>query len=390
MTKRIIMVMPEPPLPFGNAAARWYFVLLRGLVQRQAKVTALAGYGGRIDTRQLQRFFPRDSYDLRLFPHELRRGLKGRMATLKQPYSYMFDAQMRKALLTELESGFDVLHLEQLWSGWLGQGYEERCLLNVHHLQAIDFAGQPIKSLRDVWDRWLIEHTERRLLSRYRHIRSCSPRLTEEIGQANPNAKVKVIPVGMAVELYPYCADVDRPKDQVITLIGQMGWYPSYSAAVRLITRLWPKIKRAAPQAKLRIIGWGARQALADYLHTADLEVLENVPDTMPYFAQTSVFVYAPSRGSGMKIKILEAMALGIPVVTTMEGVEGLPALDGVHCGLCEDDEGLAERTISLLHDPAIQNEMRRNARTLVEQHCSAEATVQAIWSAYEDILKGA
>ena len=54
--------------------------------------------------------------------------------------------------------------------------------------------------------------------------------------------------------------------------------------------------------------------------------------------------VYAPSRGSGMKIKILEAMAFGVPVVTTSEGVEGFPAVDGVHAGVCEDDAGLIER----------------------------------------------
>ena len=62
--------------------------------------------------------------------------------------------------------------------------------------------------------------------------------------------------------------------------------------------------------------------------------------------------VYAPSRGSGMKIKILEAMASGVPVVTTSEGVEGLPAVDGVHAGVCEDDAGLIDRTVALLEDP--------------------------------------
>src|SRR4029453_11452473 len=69
------------------------------------------------------------------------------------------------------------------------------------------------------------------------------------------------------------------------------------------------------------------------------------------------------SRGSGMKIKILEAMAFGVPVVTTSEGVEGLPAEDGVHAGVCDDDDGLIERAVDLLQDPGRQERQARPRR---------------------------
>jgi len=94
--------------------------------------------------------------------------------------------------------------------------------------------------------------------------------------------------------------------------------------------------------------------------------------------------LYAPIRGSGMKIKVLEAMSFGVPVVTTTEGVEGLPAEDGVHAGIADDDQGLIDRTVAMLRDPARQNLQRRAARALVESHCSPETTVSAIESIYE------
>jgi glycosyltransferase involved in cell wall biosynthesis len=113
----------------------------------------------------------------------------------------------------------------------------------------------------------------------------------------------------------------------------------------------------------------------------------ENVPETRPYFERASVLVYAPSRGSGMKVKIQEAMAFGVPVVTTSEGVEGLPAVDGVHAGVCEDDAGLVERTVELLLSPERQNRQRRAARELLETWCGPGPTLDGIEALYGEIL---
>jgi glycosyltransferase involved in cell wall biosynthesis len=166
-----------------------------------------------------------------------------------------------------------------------------------------------------------------------------------------------------------------------------MHWYPTRSAAVRLLTRLWPKIKQRLPNARCQVVGWDARIALKDYLNLPDVTIEQNVPDIKPYFERTSVLLYAPSRGSGMKIKILEAMGFGIPVVTTSEGVEGIPAEDGIHAGVCEDDDGLIERTVALLNDPQRQNNQRRAARALFESHCGPVPTVDAIEAIYDTMV---
>jgi glycosyltransferase involved in cell wall biosynthesis len=203
----------------------------------------------------------------------------------------------------------------------------------------------------------------------------------------NPRAEVTTVPVGLDSSLYRYIPDDRRAEEPVVTLIGSMGWYPGRSAAVRLLTRLWPEIKRRVPEARLQVVGWSARSMLADYLNRPDVTIEENVADVQPYFDRTGVFLYAPSRGSGMKIKILEAMAFGVPVVTTSEGVEGLPAEDGVHAGVCEDDEGLIDRTVALLGDRERQNRQRRAARDLLETHCAPAATLDAIESIYQSML---
>ncbi len=180
-------------------------------------------------------------------------------------------------------------------------------------------------------------------------------------------ADVSTVPLGLDPSLYPWVPSERRGQDRPnVTLIGSMSWMPGVSAARRLLTRLWPEILRRVPGARLNIVGWAARGALREFLDAPGVTIVENVPEARSYFEAAGVLVYAPERGSGMKIKVLEAMAFGVPVVTTTEGVEGLPALDGVQAGVCDDDAGLIERTVALsdrTHES--QDRLRTAAREL-------------------------
>jgi glycosyltransferase involved in cell wall biosynthesis len=385
---RIVLVMVEAPLPFGNAAARWFYVLLKGLVERGHRVTAFAACGKADEIEKARALFPAPAYDLRLYPFPRRGGLMAKWDTLRRPYSYMFGPEFRRDLEDELARGFDVLHLEQLWGGWVGLAHADRALLNVHHLVWIDLGESPPRSSRERLERWLMFRAERTLLKSFHHVRSCSPRLVGPIRETNPSAQVVTVPVGLDASLYPFIPDDRRTGEPTVTLIGSMAWYPGLSAAVRLLSRLWPEIKRRVPAARLQVVGWSARSALQDYLDLPDVTVVENVPDVQLYFDRTNVFVYAPSRGSGMKIKVLEAMAFGVPVVTTSEGVEGLPAVDGVHAGVCDDDAGLIDRAVALLNDADRQNRQRREARALIESHCGPGPTLDAIEAVYAEMLR--
>ena len=75
-----------------------------------------------------------------------------------------------------------------------------------------------------------------------------------------------VVPLGIDPSLYPYISDDRRTAQPVVSVIGSMNWHPSHSAAVRLLTRLWPEIKRRVPNARVQIVGWQARSALKEFL----------------------------------------------------------------------------------------------------------------------------
>jgi glycosyltransferase involved in cell wall biosynthesis len=385
---RIVVVMVEPPLPFGDATARWFYVLLKGLVERGHRVTAFATCSKPDDMARAATLFPAPEYDLRCYPNPRRRGLYAKWETWRRPYSYMFSAELRQALEVELARVYDLLHLEQLWSGWLGLDQPDRALVNVHYLAGIDLENAPINTWRDRMTRHLMRTTEERLVRRFTHFRCVSPRLKSALLQINPQARVKTVPLALDTSLYDYIAPACRSGEPIVSIIGNMNWYPSRSAAERFLTRLWPGIQARIPEARAQVVGWNARVALKDFLNLSDVSIEENVPDIRPYFERTGVLLYAPARGSGMKIKVLEALALGVPVVTTSEGVEGLPAEDGVQVGVCEDDAGLIDRTVHLLRDVPAQERQRAAGRALLEAHCGPRTTLDALETIYREMAR--
>jgi len=381
----IVLVLPDPPLPFGNAAGRWYYALLKGLARRGHRVSAFAVCNSDYDRSKTEELFRSGESDLRLYTQAASQGLGGKIESLRRPYGYRYSPELMRDVTARVAAGCDVVHLEQLWTGWVGWDFADRALLNIHYLFEIDLAEAPVSSIKDGVLRRATGRAERRLLRHFPVISTLTPRLTDRVKELAPRASVETVPLGL--DLSPYRFQERELHDPpTVALIGSFDWYPTLSGARRLLDRLWPGIKRRVPDARLLLVGRSARSQLEPYLDLPDVEIYENVPDILPYFEATDVMLYAPARGSGMKVKVLEAFALGIPVVTTSEGVEGIAAEDGVHAGVADDDHGLVERAVGLLQDRDAWQAMRGAARPLVERACDPEQSLDLVDRCYESI----
>jgi glycosyltransferase involved in cell wall biosynthesis len=384
---RIVLVMIEPPLPFGNAVGRWYYILLKSLAERGHQVAAFATCKNRDEAGAARGLFPAPQYSLRCYEVPRRRHLGSKLAFLRRPHSNLFSPELRRDLAAELRRPFDVLQLESLWSGWLGLAHSGRALVNVHYLFQIDRADERTPSLPDRVRMLRTNQAEDYLLRRYPIIVALTPRLRDHIRERVPTAEIHTVPLGLDLSRYSFEPSGVQDKP-VVTLIGSYNWLPSYSAGKRLLERLWPRIHERFPGADLQIVGRQALAAFGEYAQQPHIRIHENVPDTLPYFRDASVLVYAPGRGSGMKVKVLESFALGLPVVTTEEGVEGIPAVDGVHAGIANDDGGLIERTVALLDNEPARRAQSRQARTLIEEHCSPEVTLDGLEQVYRRVIE--
>lgn len=373
----------EPPDPFGNAASRWFYVLLRGLVEAGHEVTMLSSCSDAQSEERARELFPSKHYDLRCFTSGKTTGILGKLRSARQPYSYVFSAQLRETLRDVCAAKFDVLHLEQLWSGWLGWKFSARALLNVHYLYSSDFTDTEPGGGYDRLRRLGTYAAERRILAHYPHVAGLTERLARDIRDLVPKRTPRVLPLGIDPSLYQFSAD-DPDGPPTLGIIGNFSWTPTFRAAVHVRSNLWPRVKAAIPDARLLIVGRDAVHRMG--ISTADVEVIENVPDIVPYFRRLHVLLYPPAHGSGTKVKVQESMALGVPVVTNTDGGEGIPGRDGEHWGFADDDDGLVQRAVALLRDPAMRRARRIAARELLEREFGPERTVGAVLSAYNSI----
>jgi len=265
--------------------------------------------------------------------------------------------------------------------------HAQRAVVNVLNLLSMDLLGSRAPWL---WpSRQLALRGEKALLRSFPRICTLTPGLSDYARKVNPRASVHTIPLGMDLALYEFKAPTPAQGPPTVSLIGSFGWMPTSSAAMRILTRLWPAIQRGCPEARLQFVGRNARSVLR---HCGGKEwpgvsVRENVPDILPYFHATDVLLYPVEHGSGMKVKVLEAFALGVSVVTTSVGVEGMPAKDGVHAGITEEDQGLIERTVHLLRNSGARAKQCIAARELVERHCSPGRTLDLLEAVYSQMM---
>jgi glycosyltransferase involved in cell wall biosynthesis len=386
----VVLVLPDPPLPFGNAAGRWFYVLLRGLTERGFRVTTFAMCHSTLDRGLAEEMYRGVDYDLRLYDCHMRAGLMCKLEMLRRPGSHVFSPELARDLKMRLAEGYGVLHLEQLWTGWLGWEHAARALLNVHYLDRLDLATVPLTWPKDTVLRLAARRAELTLLCHYPTISTVTASLTAHVEKIAPRAIVRTVPLALDVANYPFHVDGSVHDPPVVGLIGSFNWYPTRSAGERLITRLWPQISQRVPKARLHLVGRDARSAMARYLPMHNVEVFENVLEILPFFDATDVLVYAPTRGSGIKVKVLEAFALGVPVVTTDDGVEGIPARDGVHAGVAEDDAALVQRTVRLLTDAAYYRAIRHEARRLVETFFTPARSLDLVEACYDVVASRA
>jgi len=142
------------------------------------------------------------------------------------------------------------------------------------------------------------------------------------------------------------------PSDQpVAVFVALMGWKPNIDAAVWLGRDVWPLVRARMPEARLVLVG---REPAAEVraLAAADIEVTGTVPDVRPYLARARVALAPLRSGGGTRLKVLEALDAGRPIVSTTIGIEGLEDLVGDGALVADDAEGFADRVIELLSDP--------------------------------------
>jgi glycosyltransferase involved in cell wall biosynthesis len=203
------------------------------------------------------------------------------------------------------------------------------------------------------------------------------------LGAASPNADVTVAPLALEPSHYLPRATLES---SLVGLIGSAYWPPTQHAVERLLRSVWPRVLKRRPGARLLLAGEGMeRLAFAHIPEPVGIEWRGRVPVATEFLRELSVLLYPLTRGSGAKVKVLEAMALGVPVVTTPEGAEGAAASEGVRIRI--DDMQLADATISLLDDLALRRAVGADGLGSFQSHHTPAVAAQPVVELYERML---
>jgi glycosyltransferase involved in cell wall biosynthesis len=224
-----------------------------------------------------------------------------------------------------------------------------------------------------------LRRAEARLCRSAALVLAIQEREAEGLRALAPGARVETVPVGVALDRYLPPAPVAPP---VILLAASFEWRPNVEGALRFLAEGWPRVRAASPDARLRIAGKSPPEPLARAARSAGAELAADVPSMSEEFARARAMVVPLWTGAGARVKIVEAMAARLPVVSTPLGAEGLGAEPAVHYLEGSTPADLADRILALLGDPARGETLSRAARALAEERWSLPA-VAALQNVY-------
>jgi polysaccharide biosynthesis protein PslH len=179
-----------------------------------------------------------------------------------------------------------------------------------------------------------------------------------------------VVDNGVDVKYFASSANARRPDPRQILFLGSLDWRPNLDAIDVLLTRVMPEVLAAEPGAHLSIVGRNPSPALIRRVQREpNVDLHADVEDVRPYLARSAVMAVPLRIGGGSRLKILEAIAAGVPVVSTRIGCEGLIFEAGRDLSVVESEDQMAAALVETIRNPARAAEMVRSGRTVIDAH---------------------
>ena len=316
------------------------------------------------------------------------------LRSLLSPHSFERVVHERPALQRELDrmcgrTRFDIVQIEHCFMAHYRFPDASALVLDEHNVE-YEIRSRTIALLRPgarkVYDE--LNHLKLRAEEQrsWREVDACATTSRHDeatIQRVLPGRRTAVVPNGVDTA---FLSPDESPRvPGRVVFVGTLSYYPNHDGLLFFLREVMPLVRRLHPSARLEIVGTSPS---ADLLRFAahDVTFTGFVEDVRPHLARASV-VIAPLRiGGGTRLKILEAMAMAAPVVSTSLGAEGLAVTSGRELILADTAEAFASETVRVLRDDALGEKLGRAGRRLVETSYDWRASARVLEDLYRRV----
>lgn len=379
---RILMLAPRAPYPADHGTALRNLYLLKWL-SRHHQISLLC-FGHPNDPAVI-RVLEEYARKVVVVPPP-RRSLPRRLASLvmsSQPdlvqrlWSPGLIARLRELLE---QSAFDLVQIEglEMFGLWESasagrQGLGPTVVLDEHNAEyALQATAWQVSWQAHAWIPAAYSLVQTRRLRRYEAhacrlahgVVTVSTDDERAIRALYPAARTCVVPNG--VDTSHYQAGARQTDGATVLFIGKLDYRPNLDALSWFCREIWPSVHRAIPRARLLVVGRDLPAAQVPLVGVPGVEIVGAVADERPWFDRADLLVVPMRMGSGVRLKVLQAMAMGVPVVSTSLGMAGVAAVSEVHYLHADTARDFAQRVCAGLADPERRQAISEAARRLV------------------------
>ncbi len=198
-----------------------------------------------------------------------------------------------------------------------------------------------------------------------------SQRESDQLLSIRPQASVAVVENGVDLSLFDHWTGVQAINSIALRnrllFVGAMDYSANVSAVYEFATGTWPKIHAAFPQLVFTIVGRNPSASIRELAFRPGIAVTGTVDDVRPYYQEAFAAVVPLRVGGGTRLKILEAMAAGVPVISTSLGAEGLRVRPDIHLILAEGPDEFFQKLVALRRNPRWWQQLSTAGRELVK-----------------------
>lgn len=276
-----------------------------------------------------------------------------------------------EAVHADLADGdFKLVHLDELLLARVVPDGRTIPVVQHHHkLDTVLYESLSISaSLAQRFDRWKLRRLEAESARRYRHHLFCSQDDADTLRARHGALDCAVVPSGFDPASFrpdPTASPRERAR---LVFLGSMDYGPNVEAVVRFVRESLPLVRAARPEVLFEIVGANPAPEVRA-LAGPGVQITGRVEEVRPYLARATALVVPLAIGGGTRLKIVEALALGTPVVSTTIGAQGLGLVHGTHLTLADGAEAFAQATLALLADPEAAARLGERGRAYVHEH---------------------